>query len=339
MERLESHISYLIARHNCVIVPGIGAFLAHEVPASYNAEDKIFMPPYRALGFNPQVVIDDALLVSHYISCDNLSYDEAVARLKADTALLRSTLSQKGVVRFGALGTFEMNVKGEITFTPDANGIDDPANFGFEPLAIETLEQSDRKNIVIPIKRRDIGKYVAAVAAVILTFIFVTPVSDNAFKNNVRASITDFASSEQISMMQQLSAVVPEAMEESAGIEIAPVDFSNTKIVEAVAPEAVEPKVAEPVVAVVEPVKIVVEQNKADNAEPKYYIIVASSPSASNAELAVKELTAKKLASYEVLDCGKRHRVAVDSFSSADAAQDALSQYQQTFPDAWVLFF
>ena len=339
MERLESHISSLIARHNCVIVPGLGAFLAHEVPASYNAEDKIFMPPYRVLGFNPQVVIDDALLVSHYISCDNLSYDEAVASLKADTMLLRSTLSQKGVVRFGTLGTFEMNVKGEITFTPDANGIDDPSNFGFEPLAIESLEQCERKSIVIPIKRRDIGKYVAAVAAVILTFIFVTPVSDNAFKNEIRASITDFASSEQISMMQQLSAVAPATMEESAAIEIAPVDFSNTKVIEAVEPKVAEPAVEVAAEPVAEPVKIVVEQNKADNAESKYYIIVASSPSASNAELAVKELTAKKSASYEILNCGKRHRVAIDNFSSADAAQNALLQYQQTFPDAWVLFF
>ena len=74
----------LIAQHNCVIIPGLGAFLAHNVPASYNAEDGIFMPPHRKLGFNPQVRIDDALLLSEYIDEQQLSYDEAAKRMRND---------------------------------------------------------------------------------------------------------------------------------------------------------------------------------------------------------------------------------------------------------------
>lgn len=334
MEKLVSHISSLLARHDCVIVPGVGAFLAYEVAASYNSREKIFMPPYRTLGFNPQVTIDDALLLSQYISAGNMSYDDALLSMRRDIDALRSSLQKDGLLRFGTLGTFTMNIKGEIAFTPDSNGIDDPYNYAFEPLAIDTLEQCDNKNIVIPIKRRDFGKYVAAAAAIILTFLFVTPVSDNIYKNDNRAAITDFASQEQISMMQQLVAPAPEAIDEASAIEIAPVDFTTTNAVTSAPKETVEPVVEQPQVP-----KVIDEHREEQIAAAQYYIIVASSPNAANAELAVKELNAKMGASYKVLDCCKRHRVAVDSFSSAADAQNALSQYQQTFPDAWVLFF
>ena len=335
MEKLVSHISFLIARYDCVIVPGIGAFLAYEVAASYNSREKIFMPPYRTLGFNPQVTIDDALLLSQYISVGNMTYDDALFSMRRDIDALRSSLQKDGLLRFGTLGTFTMNIKGEIAFTPDANGIDDPYNFAFEPLAIDTLEQCDNKNIVIPIKRRDFGKYVAAAAAIILTFLFVTPVSDNVYKNDNRAAITDFASQEQISMMQQLVAPVPEIVDDVVAIEIAPVNFTTTNVVVSTHEEPVEPIVEQQP----QTLKVIDEHSEEQGAAAQYYIIVASSPNAANAELAVKELTTKMCASYEVLDCGKRHRVAVDSFSSAADAQNALSQYQQTFPDAWVLFF
>ena len=77
MENLVKYTSKLIAQHNCVIIPELGAFLAHSIPASYNVEDGIFMPPHRTLGFNSQITIDDALLLSEYIDEQQLTYEEA----------------------------------------------------------------------------------------------------------------------------------------------------------------------------------------------------------------------------------------------------------------------
>ena len=77
MENLVKNISRLIAQHNCVIIPGVGAFLAHRVPACYNAKERVFMPPHRALVFNPQVTVDDALLLSEYMDDGTMSYEEA----------------------------------------------------------------------------------------------------------------------------------------------------------------------------------------------------------------------------------------------------------------------
>ena len=137
------------------------------------------MPPHRALGFNPQVTVDDALLVSEYIYAGQQTYDEASVMLREDVASLRHELSTKGVVHFGEIGTFSMNVTGKITFEQSPNGIDDPYNFGFQPLVIQQLKDIEKKEIVI--KRSTFKHAMATAAAIILMFFFVSPIGDSAY--------------------------------------------------------------------------------------------------------------------------------------------------------------
>ena len=99
------------------------------------------MPPYRTMRFNPKVTVDDALLLSEYMDREQLPYEDAAKLMNNDVSKLRSTLEQSSVVRFGELGTFNMNISGNISFEVDANGIDDADNFGFEPFAIAQLRK------------------------------------------------------------------------------------------------------------------------------------------------------------------------------------------------------
>ncbi len=368
MKKIEQHIVHLIARHNCVIIPDFGAFLAQSVPAHYNIDDQTFMPPHRTLGFNPQVKVDDALLVSEYMNAHNLAYEAAAAMLRNDILSLRRTLSRKGSTRFGELGTFSMNINSEITFEPASNGIDDPENFGFEPLSIAQLHEIEERTITI--KRRDISKYIAAIAAIILTFIFVTPLSEQAFDNNIKASLGNFASSEQISMMQQLTSVAPQQIASNQECEISPIVFSNTKTsigntttadipsqaneAQAVSATTIEhktnsvpqelPREKQDIHPLITP-DIPQDSSPSppssvtgqDTPTPQFHIIVASSPNADNAQLAITELSCKLQTEYKVVVCGKRHRIAVATYTSEKEALDNLSTFQATFPDAWIL--
>ncbi len=307
----------------------MGAFLAHEEPAHYNIAEHIFMPPRRTMCFNPGVTIDDALLLSAYIDSEQLSYEEAGKEMRKDITTLRDTLSQNSIVRMGELGTFYMNIKGEISFEVDANGIDDPTNFGFEPFAFPLLRDCEEKKIVI--KRRELGKYIAAVAAIILTFIFVTPMSDSAFKQNMQASFTGFASGEQISLMQQLGATAPrQAAAEIANCEITPLDINGNMT----APAETEQATVE--LPATQPVQETVTAPVVIN-EKIYHIIVASSPNEANAQLAIKELSAKMEASYTVVEGSGRHRISIGGYATHREAQEAITQIKGTFPDAWVL--
>lgn len=339
MENLIKYTSKLIAQHNCVIIPELGAFLAHSIPASYNAEDGLFMPPHRTMGFNPQITVDDALLLSEYIDEQQFTYEEAGKALRKDVAKLRHELSAKGIVRFGELGTFSMNVAGGISFDPAPNGIDDPYNFGFEPIAMPLLSQIDKKDIVI--KRRNFKKYASIAVAAVLTLFFISPIGDNAYAPSLKAGF----------VAVETASTVSEPVNEAVTInqcEIEPVADTVTEniitksqtvepIIEAqpeqvVAVEVAEVPMAEPVVAE-QPAK---EHAIIEN-ENSFHIIVASTPNEEKALLAIKELSAKMQAEYSVVKGNGRHRIAHSSYSSIDEANEALAQVKNTFPDAWVL--
>ena len=339
MENLIKYTSKLIAQHNCVIIPELGAFLAHSIPASYNAEDGLFMPPHRTMGFNPQITVDDALLLSEYIDEQQFTYEEAGKALRKDVAKLRHELSAKGIVRFGELGTFSMNVTGGISFDPAPNGIDDPYNFGFEPIAMPLLSQIDKKDIVI--KRRNFKKYASIAVAAVLTLFFISPIGDNAYAPSLKAGF----------VAVETASTVSEPVNEAVTInqcEIEPVADTVTEniitksqtvepIIEAqpeqvVAVEVAEVPMAEPVVAE-QPAK---EHAIIEN-ENSFHIIVASTPNEEKAQLAIKELSAKMQAEYSVVKGNGRHRIAHSSYSSIDEANEALAQVKNTFPDAWVL--
>jgi hypothetical protein len=78
MIEIHRHIEILLLANDCVIVPDFGGFMAHHIPARYDADDLSFLPPLRTLGFNPQLRMNDSLLVQSYVEASDLSYAEAL---------------------------------------------------------------------------------------------------------------------------------------------------------------------------------------------------------------------------------------------------------------------
>ena len=318
----------------------MGAFLAHEVPAAYNAEDQVFMPPHRTLGFNPQISVDDALLLSEYLKDSNLSYEEAGAAMDNDIATLRSRLSRKGVYRFGELGTFSMNINGGILFEPSPNGIDDPYNFGFEPIAIPLLSECGKKDIVI--RRRDLNRYVAVVAAIIIAFFFVTPISDSAYEPGMQATITGITPGKIAPTAIVLEA--PIAKPQESICEITPVTDTATENIITIKEDAKETVSSETTIAnepetktepaSTKPTESLAATEVGNNAV--FHIIVASTPSAKNAQQAIKELSYRMKTEYEVVKADRRYRISVGSYENEQEAETVLQQIKKTFPDAWI---
>ena len=300
-------------------MPGIGAFLAHRVPAYYNAAEKVFMPPHRELGFNPQVTMDDALLLSEYMNDGLLSFEEAERCLRNDIDSLRSRLSDNGVVCFGELGTFEMDIEGKISFAPNENSIDDPQNYGFEPLLIAPLKELKKKDIVI--KRSSIGKYVSAIAAAIVIIFVLVPFGNSIYDGSKQMSVAGFAPVDNAP-----KAVVAPVAETIC--EIAPVEETVTEHI------FTEPANAEHVSTAVEAQEV--EPAVVQEVSKQYSIIVASTPSSKNAQLAITELSRKMQADYKVVEGDRRFRIAIESYNSEEEANIALERIQATFSDAWV---
>lgn len=148
MNCIDRHISYLISRHDCVIVPGFGAFVAQYAPAHIDTEHNTITPPARRIGFNQSLNHNDGLLASSIARSSGTNYDTAVATVAQQVASLRTQLQTDGEVSIGHIGSFTDKGNGIIEFQPFATPIVSPNYFGLaeQPVAKVIKIAKDEEN-------------------------------------------------------------------------------------------------------------------------------------------------------------------------------------------------
>ncbi len=138
---LRRHIEILLLSNDCVIVPQLGGFMAHHVDARYDRSDGMFIPPTRTLGFNPQLSMNDHLLVQSYADAYDLSYPEAMARVEHEVRQLKEHIEENGSYELTDLGTLSLTADGRYTFEPCASGVLTPSLYGFGAIDIPLLSE------------------------------------------------------------------------------------------------------------------------------------------------------------------------------------------------------
>lgn len=163
---LERHIEILLLSNDCVIVPGLGGFIASHVPARYDDGDSLFLPPLRTLGFNSKLTLNDSLLVQSYSEYYDISYPEALTRIESESNELMQHIKNSGSYELNDIGTLYLNEDGNIEFTPCEAGILTPELYSLSSFEMQkksafganTNENTTKRNS----KRNDIKDAQAA---------------------------------------------------------------------------------------------------------------------------------------------------------------------------------
>lgn len=175
------HIEYLIRRHDCVILPGIGAFVASCKSSYINDEWGIMTPPKREICFNPSIVNNDGLLANSIARREKLSFEIANKLLLQAIAEMKTLLSNDKELSVGHIGNIYLGDEDKICFKPFKNSNQSDEFWGLQPFKMSTLEQIEfaasevvndqkfrsDKNYYIPISKR----FVRYTAMFILVFI------------------------------------------------------------------------------------------------------------------------------------------------------------------------
>ena len=114
--------------------------MTHNVNARYEEQERLFLPPLRTLGFNPQLNINDSLLVQSYIEAYDISYPEAMQRIEDEVEELRQHLQNEGSYELNDIGTLALNEDGNYVFTPCEAGILTPALYGLTSVEMNRLD-------------------------------------------------------------------------------------------------------------------------------------------------------------------------------------------------------
>lgn len=179
--QLETYISDLLYRYDCVTVPDFGAFLSQRVSATVHNTTNAFYPPKKMLSFNEQIQTNDGLLARYIADAENIAFEEAMALIAKEVHALKSRLTQGETVSFKHIGDLEFNSEAKIQFSPsyhlnyltDAFGL---SHFVSHNVTRETYKkEAEAVEKVIPIavtpEKRQSKSYLkyAAVAVLALT--------------------------------------------------------------------------------------------------------------------------------------------------------------------------
>lgn len=143
MDYIFLHIEYLIRHHDCVIVPGLGAFLATDIPAHVDLENGKVQPGFRHVSFNRAVTVDDGLLTNSCSRKEGISFDDARQIITKSVADINAKIRSGVNVRCGRLGSFMCGDDDTLVFTPSLATSDCMAVSGYDTVKMVFPEESN----------------------------------------------------------------------------------------------------------------------------------------------------------------------------------------------------
>lgn len=140
MSLVIEHLEYLLLRHDCVTLPGIGAILVRYQAARFApADEYLMLPPSRQLAFNAALSESDGLLESSVSRKSGVSFEVARDMVADDIASLRAQLMEYGRIPLGRLGFLNATESGTITFEPADVARWDFTYFGLKPIKLRGI--------------------------------------------------------------------------------------------------------------------------------------------------------------------------------------------------------
>ncbi len=364
MIELSRHIESLMLKHDCVIVPNLGGFVTQYVPARRVDDEQLFLPPCRSVGFNPQLNLNDGLLVQSYMQAYDTNYPEALKLIDDAVVQLKQQLQEEGEYELSGIGKLTLGAGGKYNFTPNEAGVLSPELYGLDAVTTPRIaelqkatQQSEdktksskkkvnikrtEKNYTISINRELVNYVAAAVVAIVFYFIFATPINNNEQTEHQVASTMYEQLFNNATTSQQSAIVQPTLTTTPIATSLSGMDsttaLTTTQQVET--PQQ-EQNVTPQADAASTKANRVME--KEETTQPtvsgQYTLVLASAITEGNAQSFSAKLKKKGFNEAAPYHRGRMVRVIYGHYPTEQAAQMALNklQYNKEFADAWVM--
>lgn len=368
MKNLARHIEQLLRDNDCVILPGFGGFIAHDMPAFYVNEEGLYYPPSRTISFNAAITMNDGLLVQSYMKCYQVDYARATYMVDVAIEQLTDTLDEEGTATLHHIGTLRQDIQQVLQFTPDQTGIASPKHFGLGSFIIKELSQLHQttgvtssyqprtaKTINLHKHRNMLHRVISTAAIFLLLLMIALPTGMHQPTDIAALRLTEIISVPQSQISEITSAeATPLVCDTLLAIEIintaetstAPllteVETITTSEEKIQATENIESPIEE--TAPLEVTTILIESPEAaptvsTTIEKTYHIIVASLPSYRGAEETLHQYTDMGYAGASLVERDNRVRISLMQFNNkaeANRQLDILRQHSK-FQNAWLL--
>ncbi len=312
--KLDQHISELLYRYDCVVVPDFGGFLANYQPAKINSRTNVFTPPGKKLSFNRNLSGNDGLLASHIVQQYGVSYNEALGSINDCVNEYQRELNSGKRVLIEKVGVLYQDENKNILFEPvsSVNYLSD--SFGLEKFHVSPTTEEET---IIPIQKTKIrrihpGRVAAAIA---IPFFFIG--SAFLFQNRIDENYAQV----QFSNLgfNKVESIYSTRNE---------VELKSTELEENIAFDAIVDKASTRSFAPIP--EVIVNEN--------WFIVGGCFSEESNARSFIKKLQKQGYPAKKIEHYKKLHAVAYKGFSDESDAREFLAQVKQDENvSAWLL--
>lgn len=347
-------ISELLYRHDCVIIPNFGGFVARHDSAHFSKGNSLLCPPTKQLLFNKNLVHQDGLLVSALMEQRTISFVDAALQLNDYKDYIQSLLSAKKRFELQNVGLLYIDSENSLRFEPkaDVNFLLD--SFGFEPIIanelvlevekpIVTKHFEDRKAIVLaPEKqKRSYAKIATLAIGVPVTLAFLLfaayskpmkPLLQSTLNPFYTPEKTYFPSKEKIRPAFIINDNEKQPIIEDANGYAAFKLSENGNILIATSNEIIS-KVDKTAVT-----KHLITTNTVKQFDGKYQVVVGCFGVEGNANKLITELQNNNIgAGISGVNAKGLHVVSCGGFNSKEEAAQLLASIKLAYPNAWVM--
>ncbi len=342
-------ISELLFKHDCVIVPNFGGFVARNVSSSFSKGNNLLYPQTKQVLFNKNLIHNDGLLTTALMQKLSITFGQAAQNIDEYKDYIQSLLGAKKRFELNDIGLLYIDTDNSLRFEPKVNVNFLLNTFGFEPVVANELilqkEQlinksifEDRKAVIDPlIKQKTMyRKYAALAIGVPLTLAFLLfAASTKPIKPYLESTLNPFYSATKTynpAQNQKLIALITN--KEINPIEFDANGFANFKLTTDGA--SLVASVNESTSLTTSTKKITV--NNKINFNGNYQVVVGCFGVEGNAHKLINELITNNInAGISGTNAKGLHVVSCGGFSNKDEATALLTSIKNQYPNAWVM--
>lgn len=311
------HITQLMMRHECVIVPGLGGFITFKQSAEIK-NNRIY-PPVLSVRFNSLLNHNDGLLCEMYMTFNKLSYQQALEEIDHTVQHIFSILKTESKYTIEGIGDLIAHRDGSISIECQNTSFK-PANYGLKPIILSPIQKRQQKKgtIVLQLPRTPHQTLKYAAAIFILSLItLLTPTNTN---------INEFQATLAFDTMKKI---------ENFGI----INQSQKNL-------ATNTTLPAPTKQTTESPNIQAKQTSTEGQDltqkkqsQNYHIIIASLTSYEQAQRYISEQRQYKTEALQIIHEKDKYRISLCSFATYKEAINQIDSIRQTKAgkNAWVM--
>lgn len=133
----------LLHKHDCVIVPGFGGYVARQQPATFSASGTSLLPPTKSILFNRNLIHQDGLLASHVMEKMVLNFNGANQLIADYVNYCQSLIQAKNRLELKHLGLFYKDSENQLRFEPETDVNFLIHSFGLSPVVLHELSEEN----------------------------------------------------------------------------------------------------------------------------------------------------------------------------------------------------